>query len=468
MSKRTKLKLRNIRMYLAKYVFNGRYIVRNILAATIIMTLVVLISGAVLFIDDAKKDKAEAQMVAEQQIKEQSVSIYAYEISSVDADSISALKADLEVKTQTAVEANETQMVAEATSEFDEKCVAKTDNINVRKEANVESDIVGTMNNGAVADIVSANGEWLQITSGNISGYVKNEYVLTGKEAEKYAEKYYVATGTVNVDGVYVRDNTSKEAEIIDTAYVGTTYDVDKKLTTSEWVCVNLEDGAKGYVYVEFITVTEGYPTAVVAGDEESEKSSEDDDTDTTDSEDESQTEEAAEDESEEETTTEQPPAESEAEEATTEEPAAEEPTTEEPKQENDNQVTIETTNRGAIALSDADINLMASIMTLECGGESYEGQLAVANVILNRLQSGYYGSTISDVVYAPYQFSVTSSPMLDYYIQNGAQASCIQAAREAASGVNNIGSFTCFRPTWNIDTSTLGAYTIIGNHVFY
>ena len=110
----------------------------------------------------------------------------------------------------------------------------------------------------------------------------------------------------------------------------------------------------------------------------------------------------------------------------------------------------------------------MAAVMTLECGNESYEGQLAVANVILNRLQSGSWGSTISDVVYARNQFSVVSDSRFAGLVANGAQASCIQAARDACAGTNNIGNLTAFRPAWNVDTSTLSTYKQIGNHVFF
>lgn len=158
--------------------------------------------------------------------------------------------------------------------------------------------------------------------------------------------------------------------------------------------------------------------------------------------------------------TTEAPTMEAAVTEAPTTELVAEEPTTEAP-------TSIAVANRGAISLSEEDILLMASVMTLECGGESYEGQLAVANVILTRYLSGYYGSTISDVVYSPYQFSVVSSSAWESALANP-QASCIQAAREAASGVNNIGSYIYFRPSWNATPENYSSYTIIGNHVFF
>ena len=149
----------------------------------------------------------------------------------------------------------------------------------------------------------------------------------------------------------------------------------------------------------------------------------------------------------------------------TTEAPkVVEEETTEEAAPAASNEVTVAVTARGSISLSEEDLNLMAAVMTLECGNESYEGQLAVANVILNRLQSGSWGSTMSGVVYAPSQFSVVNSPNFNTYISS----SCLQAARDACAGTNNIGGYTSFRPVSNVDTSTLGSYTIIGNHCFF
>ena len=54
MSKRTRLKLHNFWMYMIKYVFNGRYIVRNILALTIICTMIAAISGITAVVGSGK------------------------------------------------------------------------------------------------------------------------------------------------------------------------------------------------------------------------------------------------------------------------------------------------------------------------------------------------------------------------------------------------------------------------------
>lgn len=56
------------------------------------------------------------------------------------------------------------------------------------------------------------------------------------------------------------------------------------------------------------------------------------------------------------------------------------------------------------VSYNEADAILMAQVINKEASA-SYEGKLAVASVIVNR--SNYFGQSITDVVYAPNQFSV-------------------------------------------------------------
>lgn len=56
------------------------------------------------------------------------------------------------------------------------------------------------------------------------------------------------------------------------------------------------------------------------------------------------------------------------------------------------------------VATSD-EINLMARLIAAEATGEPYEGQVAVGAVILNRVRSPLFPSTISGVIYEPWAF---------------------------------------------------------------
>ena len=470
MSRRTKLKLQNLSVYLKKNIFNGRYMVRNILAVTVLLTFVAAIYGAGSLLSENKKENTETEIeIAENDTEEAAIAIEVKATSKLDATSINILMADMDAGSDVDVEARESEMLTEAYKEFSDKCVAVGDNINVREAADTDSKIVGKMNDGAVAVVNSTDGDWLNITSGDVTGYVKAEFVKTGNEAYDYAKDFYDITGAVTEDGVNIRKEASTSSDIIAAAYTGVTYEVDKEATglVEDWVCISVDSTNKGYINADYIEVTEGYPVAVAYSDNTSGDKAADNKEKTSDN---KADEKAADNMSDKKEVSDSAASNSESNSSSKQETKTEEVTTEEKTTEQtteaavDNQVAATVTARGSIALSEEDINLMAAVMTLECGSESYEGQLAVANVILNRLQSGRWGSTISDVVYAPRQFTVVNSASFNTYIS----PSCLQAAREACAGTNNIGGFMSFRPLYNIDTSSLGSYTIIGNHCFF
>ena len=76
---------------------------------------------------------------------------------------------------------------------------------------------------------------------------------------------------------------------------------------------------------------------------------------------------------------------------------------------------------------------MLARLLYCEGRGESIDCQRAIVSVIVNRLNSGYWGNTYSSVVYAKGQFSPVSSgainnvkpsqtqyDVVDYVLENG------------------------------------------------
>ena len=55
------------------------------------------------------------------------------------------------------------------------------------------------------------------------------------------------------------------------------------------------------------------------------------------------------------------------------------------------------------------EVWLLACVIDWESGWEPYEGKLAVANVVLNRVRNSRYDNTITGVIYARSQFSGVS-----------------------------------------------------------
>lgn len=115
-----------------------------------------------------------------------------------------------------------------------------------------------------------------------------------------------------------------------------------------------------------------------------------------------------------------------------------------------------------ATSYSTSDLDLLAALIYCEAGGECYAGKLAVGAVVMNRVKSSSYPSTISGVIYQSGQFGPASSGKLARVLANGtATSSCYEAAKEALSGVSNVGSCLHFH-------AGSGSGTQIGNQVFY
>lgn len=94
-----------------------------------------------------------------------------------------------------------------------------------------------------------------------------------------------------------------------------------------------------------------------------------------------------------------------------------------------------------------SDLRLMASIINCEAGGESYQGQLAVGIVVMNRVKSKAFPNTIKKVIFQRGQFSPVRNGSLrtklnqyDAGRTGSAQwKSCIRAAKKVLAGQNTI-----------------------------
>ena len=113
--------------------------------------------------------------------------------------------------------------------------------------------------------------------------------------------------------------------------------------------------------------------------------------------------------------------------------------------------------------VSRQEYELLAALIQCEAGGESYIGQVAVGNVVMNRVESEQHPDTISEVIYAAGQFSPVRNGSLKRTLSSGnVSASCRQAALEAIAGSEPVGDKLYFRRV----NGRSGQ--VIGNHVFY
>ncbi len=62
------------------------------------------------------------------------------------------------------------------------------------------------------------------------------------------------------------------------------------------------------------------------------------------------------------------------------------------------------------INYTEEEFNLLCRLIEAEAKGESYQGKIAVANVVINRVKDSRFPNTITNVIYAPRQFSPVSN----------------------------------------------------------
>lgn len=83
---------------------------------------------------------------------------------------------------------------------------------------------------------------------------------------------------------------------------------------------------------------------------------------------------------------------------------------------------------------------LMASIIFCEAGNQSYEGQVAVGAVVMNRVADSAYPDSIEAVIYQKGQFSPVATGWLDRVrCSDGYTDSAMRAAEDALNGVDPV-----------------------------
>lgn len=64
--------------------------------------------------------------------------------------------------------------------------------------------------------------------------------------------------------------------------------------------------------------------------------------------------------------------------------------------------------------VSASELEIFAALIECEAGSTDYDGMLAVASVVMNRVNHRYYPDTITGVIYQSGQFSPVASGKLD------------------------------------------------------
>ena len=336
--------------------------------------------------------------------------------------------------------------VAVTAAAEEEKTVltANVDNsLNIRQNPSEDAEIAGKLFRGCTAEVVSENEGWYEITSGDVTGWVSKEYTKTGSEAEALLTEINPSVATVTAKTLNLREQASTKSDVVSVLDKDSSFMVLS--ADDEWVHVRYTTNLDGYVSAEYVTVTEGAGQAVssevlkayaeMADEKEAERAAE---------------EEAAR-------------AAEAAKKAAAEKKAAEAAK----KTAAKTTTSTKKTSSSSSSVSADNVTLLAAICEYEAG-TNYDGCVAVANVVLNRVRSSKYPGSIKAVIYQKGQFGNVANGGLNKILNRGPKSTCIKAAKAALAGTNNVGSRLQFRSARTVNPSSYKNSVVIGGNCFF
>lgn len=119
------------------------------------------------------------------------------------------------------------------------------------------------------------------------------------------------------------------------------------------------------------------------------------------------------------------------------------------------------------VSLSEYEKEILAVLVECEAGAESLDGKIAVAQVVLNRIESSEYPNDLIGVMYQPNQFQPVGDGVVDYKV---ASEESNQAVQLALGGYDVVSDSTMFWATYvpeNHEVWNYGVRFQIGTHVF-
>lgn len=137
--------------------------------------------------------------------------------------------------------------------EYADLVIAQVDDyMNIRKEPDKNSEILGKLYKNSVGHFISEENGWVQIKSGTVTGYVKEEYVVRGQEALVLAREVETVYATINTASLRVREKPTTESPILGRFRNGDELEV---IETEDGFAKVSYNNKKGYISLEYVDI---------------------------------------------------------------------------------------------------------------------------------------------------------------------------------------------------------------------
>ena len=266
---------------------------------------------------------------------------------------------------------------------------------NVRTEPDEDAAKAGVLYKDCGGRILERRDGWTRIQSGDLVGWVKDDYLLFDDDAQKLAKDVGSSVIRVTTDALRVRKSPREDAGPYGILAKGNQLDIVKN-SGDGWISVAYDDET-GYVQAEYVdtdfSIDSGETVAAIKAREEAEAAKK----------------------------------------------------------------AKLTSNRGAVVANADQTRLLAALIQCEAGNQPYEGKVGVGAVVMNRIRSGAYPNSLEGVIYASGQFTPALNGKVSRVYEGSISDSCLQAAKDALGGSTTVGSATHFKRSGNHDGVVIG-----------
>lgn len=215
-----------------------RYVIMGLIAAAVVAVAVIIVIAVNKGLSGKGREKEALQSVEESLQGAETV---------IDPEASRQAEEERIREEQAAEEEAQKQAVLDGYSNLG--IVQVSGYLNVRKTPDPNGDIIGKMQENSVCEIIGQEGDWYQIHSGPVDGYISSQYVITGHEARTMAAEQVKLRAVVTADNVNIRQTP----EIADNNVVA------QALLDERYEVVDQADGwvqiTSGYISADYVEV---------------------------------------------------------------------------------------------------------------------------------------------------------------------------------------------------------------------
>lgn len=140
--------------------------------------------------------------------------------------------------------------------------------VNIRETTTEDSKVMGKLYKDQVAAVISIEGDWVQIESGSVKGYITSKYLNLDLSKDDVIEQYGNLKAASTVNGLNVRQENNEESKVLTVIYENEKYSVSE--VTDEWIKISIpKEELTGYIASDYAKLSVSFKQAISIEEEQ-------------------------------------------------------------------------------------------------------------------------------------------------------------------------------------------------------